>query len=75
MGGSPFIVESTVNPGARIEISIKMVAPTNETGIVRGTWRMSDENGTLFGDAIYGSDCDRQHYRASHDNGVATATP
>ncbi len=53
MGGSPFTVASTVNPGARIEISIKMVAPPNQTGIVQGTWRMSDENGTFFGDALF----------------------
>jgi hypothetical protein len=52
MGGSPFIVASTVNPGARLEISIKMAAPTDQTGIVEGTWRMSDENGILFGDAL-----------------------
>ena len=52
MGGSPFIVQSTVNPGARIEASIKMVAPPNQTGIVQGTWRMSDDIGTLFGDAV-----------------------
>jgi Ig-like domain-containing protein len=52
MGGSPFIVQSTVNPGARIEASIKMVAPPNQTGIVQGTWRMSDDIGTLFGDAL-----------------------
>ena len=52
MGGSPFTLESTVNPGARIEISIKMVAPPNQTGIVQGTWRMTDENGVQFGDAL-----------------------
>jgi hypothetical protein len=29
-----------------------MAAPTNQTGIVQGTWRMSDDNGGLFGDAL-----------------------
>jgi hypothetical protein len=52
MGGSPFTVSQTTNPGDRIEVSIKMVAPPNETGVTQGTWRMSDENGTLFGDAL-----------------------
>ena len=52
MGGSPFTLVQTANPGDRLEISIKMAAPTNQTGITQGTWRMSDENGTLFGDAL-----------------------
>lgn len=52
MGGSPYILPASVNPGAKIEVSIKMVAPTNQTGTVQGTWRMSDDNGTLFGDAL-----------------------
>lgn len=52
MGGSPFTVASTVNPGSKIEISIKMVAPTNQTGIISGTWRMTDGNGNQFGDAL-----------------------
>lgn len=53
MGGSPFTLESTVNPGGRAEISIKMVAPTNQTGVIIGTWRMQDDTGAFFGDAIY----------------------
>jgi hypothetical protein len=52
MGGSPFTLEATVNPGVKIEVSVKMVAPTNQTGTVQGTWRMTDENGAYFGDAL-----------------------
>ncbi len=52
MGGSPFTLASTVNPGGRMDVAIKMVAPTNQTGIVEGTWRMSDDNGAPFGDAL-----------------------
>jgi hypothetical protein len=52
MGGSPFVLDSTVDPGGRLDISIKMVAPTNQTGIIQGTWRMQDDVGTLFGDAL-----------------------
>ena len=48
MGGSPFTLVQPVNPGDRIEVSIKMVAPTNQTGTIQGTWQMSDENDTLF---------------------------
>ncbi len=52
MGGSPYVLPATANPGAKVELSVKMVAPTNQTGIVQGTWRMSDENGNLFGDTL-----------------------
>jgi hypothetical protein len=52
MGGSPFRVVQTVGPGGSIQVSIKMVAPTNQTGIVQGTWKMADENGSPFGDFL-----------------------
>ncbi len=52
MGGSPFVVASTVNPGVKVQISIKMAAPTNQTGLVQGTWRMTAAQGTAFGDAL-----------------------
>ncbi|MFH1184235.1 MAG: NBR1-Ig-like domain-containing protein [Chloroflexota bacterium] len=50
MGGSPFKVAQTVGPGGSIQVSIKMAAPTNETGVVEGTWKMADADGVHFGD-------------------------
>lgn len=52
MGGSPFKVAQTVGPGGTIQISIKMVAPTNQTGVVQGTWKMADATGAQFGDFL-----------------------
>ncbi len=52
LGGSPFVLTQTVDPGQRIDVSIKMAAPPNETGPLQGTWRMTDQNGTPFGDAL-----------------------
>jgi hypothetical protein len=52
MGGSPFILAQEANPGDRVELSVKMAAPTNQTGLNQGTWRMTDDNGNLFGDAL-----------------------
>lgn len=52
MGGSPFKLASTVNPGSLSEIDIKMAAPTNQTGLVQGTWRMLDANGNQFGNVM-----------------------
>ena len=50
MGGSPFKVAQTVGPGGSIQVSIKMAAPTNQTGVVEGTWKMADADGVHFGD-------------------------
>ena len=52
MGGSPYMLPASANPGAKLELSIKMVAPTNQTGILQGTWRMTDDGGNQFGDAL-----------------------
>jgi hypothetical protein len=52
MGGSPFKLNQTVGPGGSIQVSIKMVAPTNQTGIVQGTWHMADGDGAPFGDYL-----------------------
>jgi len=52
MGGSPFKVQQTVGPGGYVQISIKMVAPTNQTGVVEGTWKMADSEGRQFGDFL-----------------------
>ena len=50
MGGSPYQLPQDVGPGGRIQVSIKMVSPTDQTGIVQGTWKMADTSGTTFGD-------------------------
>jgi hypothetical protein len=52
MGGSPFRVARTVGPGGEIQVSIKMAAPTNQTGVVQGTWKMADADGAPFGDFL-----------------------
>jgi next-to-BRCA1 protein 1 len=52
MGASPFEVARNVGPGGSIQVSMKMVAPTNQTGVVQGTWKMADANGVHFGDFL-----------------------
>ncbi len=52
MGGSPYVLPGVVNPGSKVELAVKMVAPTNETGLIQGTWRMTDDGGNQFGDAL-----------------------
>ncbi len=52
MSGATWVLEKTVSPGAEMELSIAMTAPT-KTGQVRGHWRMSTASGTLFGDDVF----------------------
>ena len=51
MSGSTFVLPQAVNPNDQYQISVPMVAPTT-TGDATGTWRMSDTNGTFFGDPL-----------------------
>jgi len=52
MGGQTLTLTEPVQVGAIIELSIEMVAPSDRTGLVAGTWQMSDTNGAYFGDAL-----------------------
>jgi Ig-like domain from next to BRCA1 gene len=53
MGGVSVTLNQQVEPGRQYEFSVPMVAPTNKTGELKGTWRLSDANGTFFGDGVY----------------------
>jgi hypothetical protein len=49
MGGVTLVLANPVTPGAQVQLSVAMTAP-NKTGLVRGNWRMTNANGTYFGD-------------------------
>ena len=51
MGGSNLVLTQELNPGKQTDLSVGMIAPGG-TGIVIGTWRMSDATGWFFGDAL-----------------------
>ena len=53
MHGTTLVLDKAVAPGAEIELSIAMTAPSDKTGAVRGNWHMSIANGTFFGDEQY----------------------
>ena len=52
MGSSAIVLDKPVNPGAEIDLSVVMIAPSN-SGNIRSTWRMSTATGTFFGDEVY----------------------
>ena len=53
MGGKTLTLTEPVPVGAITELSIEMVAPSDRTGDIRGTWQLSDANGAYFGDALF----------------------
>ncbi len=52
MGGSALVLDKPVSPGAEVELSVAMTAPSTP-GNSRSTWRMSTATGTFFGDEVY----------------------
>ncbi len=52
MGTTTINLLPNVAPGGRIPLSVSLTAPTDQTGTLIGTWRMSDQNGNFFGDAL-----------------------
>lgn len=52
MSGKTLTISEPVPVGSITELSIAMVAPTDKIGAITGTWRMSDLNGSYFGDAL-----------------------
>jgi len=53
MGGVAVTLNQRVEPGRQYEFSVPMIAPTNKSGELKGTWRLADANGSFFGDGVY----------------------
>jgi hypothetical protein len=53
MGGVAVTLNQAVEPGRQYEFSVPMVVPTDETGELKGTWKLSDANNNFFGDGVY----------------------
>jgi hypothetical protein len=52
MEGEPLVLTESIPSGAKREISIQLVAPAGTNGLVQSSWRMTDQNGTFFGDTL-----------------------
>jgi hypothetical protein len=80
MGGVAVTLNQAVEPGRQYEFSVPMVAPTNKSGELKGTWRLADANGNFFGDGVYvlvdvGGSAPTTTGVAATDTPAATATP
>jgi hypothetical protein len=52
MEGEPLVLIEPIPAGAKRELSIELVVPTGQNGLIQSSWRMTDENGTFFGDTL-----------------------
>jgi hypothetical protein len=52
MRGQTIVFNEPVPAGAKRELSIELVVPSDQKGLLQSAWRMTDENGTFFGDTL-----------------------
>ena len=53
MSGVAVTLNQTVQPNRQFEFSVPMIAPSDKTGEVKGTWRLADSNGNFFGEGVF----------------------
>lgn len=52
MRGSTVTLTEAIPTGAKRELSVELVVPSNQNGVIQSSWRMADENGVFFGDTL-----------------------
>jgi hypothetical protein len=52
MRGKPLKLTEPVPVGAKHELSIQLIVPSGENGLIQSSWRMADANGSFFGDTL-----------------------
>ncbi|WKZ34508.1 MAG: NBR1-Ig-like domain-containing protein [Anaerolineales bacterium] len=52
MRGSTITLPDAIQTGSIREISIQLVVPSGQSGLIQSAWRMADENGNFFGDTL-----------------------
>jgi hypothetical protein len=52
MRGESIKFTEPIPVGAKREISIKLIAPSDQNGLIQSSWRMTDQNGNFFGDTL-----------------------
>ena len=52
MRGATITLKEAIPTGAKREISVELVVPGGQNGLIQSSWRMADENGVFFGDTL-----------------------
>jgi hypothetical protein len=52
MRGTPVTLTEAIQTGSKREISVQLVVPSGQNGLIQSSWRMADEFGNFFGDTL-----------------------
>jgi hypothetical protein len=52
MRGNLVTITDTVPPGSKQELTLQLVVPSGQNGVILSSWRMADKNGAFFGDTL-----------------------
>lgn len=50
--GQTVTLEDPIPVGAKRELSVQLVAPSDQTGLIQSSWRMADADGNFFGNTL-----------------------
>lgn len=52
MRGNTVTLTEAIQTGSKREISVQLVVPSGQNGLIQSSWRMADESGIFFGDTL-----------------------
>ena len=52
MRGNIVTMTEAIQTGSKREISVQLVVPSGQNGLIQSAWRMADESGNFFGDTL-----------------------
>ncbi|MBC7876328.1 MAG: hypothetical protein H7Y59_04080 [Anaerolineales bacterium] len=52
MRGDAVVLQESIQTGSKRELSVQLVVPPGQTGLIQSSWRMADETGNFFGDTL-----------------------
>jgi hypothetical protein len=52
MRGKAVVLKEPILVGAKREISVELVVPGGQSGLLQSSWRMADASGLYFGDTL-----------------------
>jgi hypothetical protein len=52
MRGKTLVLDQPIPVGAKRELSVELIVPGGQTGLIQSSWRMADAQGFFFGDTL-----------------------
>ena len=52
MRGNTITLQESIQTGSKRELSVQLVVPSGQSGLIQSSWRMADAEGNYFGDTL-----------------------